>query len=147
MFTVERKRSLDVPAERVRALLADPAQLGVIMPRSARVEVLSQSDGRARVAVVVRMGPLGAQRVEGEARLLDDGLRFVAVTPMEIDVRWTIVPRAGGCEVVGRIATGLPKRLVPFARFVPQRMIEERIGAELDAALDAMAVAAAAPVL
>ena len=93
----------------------------------------------------MRLGRLGTQRVEGEARLLDDGVRFVAVQPMEIDVRWTVVPRDTGCDVVVRLVTGLPKQLAPLARFVPARMVEDRIGVELDSALDALAAATAVP--
>lgn len=145
MFTVERKRSFDQTAERIRAIVADPDQLGRLMPRAERVEVLARSENRARVAVVVRLGKLGTQRVEGEARLLDDGVRFVAVQPIQIDVRWTISARAEGTEVSVRLAAEVPPKLAPMARFIPQRMIEERIGVELEGALAALAAAAAQP--
>ncbi len=145
MFIVERKRSIDQPAERIKAIVADPAQLSRLMPRAERVEVLDRSENRARVAVVVRLGKLGAQRVEGEARLLDDGVRFVAVQPLQIDVRWTIVPRDQTTDVVVRLAAEAPAKLAAMARFIPQRMIEERIGVELESALTALAGAAAEP--
>ncbi|MDP9316444.1 MAG: SRPBCC family protein [Chloroflexota bacterium] len=145
MFTVERKRSIDQPAERIKAIVADPNQLSRLMPRAERVEVLARSENRARVAVVVRLGKLGLQRVEGEARLLDDGVRFVAVQPLQLDVRWTILPRDQGTDVVVRLAAEAPAKLAAMARFIPQRMIEERIGVELESALTALAGAAAQP--
>ena len=143
MFTVERKRSFDQPAERIRAIVADPDQLGRLMPRAERVEVLARSENRARVAVIVRLGKLGTQRVEGEARLLEDGVRFVAVQPIQIDVRWTILPRDEGTDVTVRLVAEAPPRLATMARFIPQRMIEERIGTELEGALAALGTAAA----
>jgi uncharacterized membrane protein len=138
MITVERKRTIDLPAERVRAVLSDVDQMQRLMPRAERVEVLSRSENRARVAVSLRLGKFGTQRVEGEARMLEDGVRFVAVQPMEIDARWSIVPYNDGSEAVVRVATEVPRALGAFARLIPQRMIEERIGVELDAALQAL---------
>ncbi|MBV9790856.1 MAG: hypothetical protein JOZ51_21860, partial [Chloroflexi bacterium] len=51
MITVERKRSMDLPAERVRAVLLDVEQLHRLMPRADRVEVLARNENRARIAV------------------------------------------------------------------------------------------------
>jgi carbon monoxide dehydrogenase subunit G len=141
MITVERKRTIDLPAERVHAVLTDVEQLQRLMPRTERVEVLSRNENRARIAVVVRLGKFGTQRVEGEARLLEDGVRFVAVQPMEIDARWTLVPSNEGTEAIVRVTTEVPKALSAFTRLIPQRVIEERIGAELEAALEALAEA------
>jgi uncharacterized membrane protein len=138
MITVERKRTIDLPAERVRAVLSDVDQMQRLMPRAERVEVLSRNENRARVAVSLRLGKFGMQRVEGEARMLEDGVRFVAVQPMEIDARWSIVPYNQGTEAVVRVTTEVPRALGAFARLIPQRMIEERIGVELDAALQAL---------
>jgi carbon monoxide dehydrogenase subunit G len=90
MIVVERKRSLPVAADRVRGVLADIDQLHLLLPRVERVEVLARSDARARVALQVRLGRLGTQRIEGEARLLDDGY---ASSPFS---RWKSM-RAGGC--------------------------------------------------
>ncbi|HEX6292882.1 MAG TPA: SRPBCC family protein [Herpetosiphonaceae bacterium] len=141
MITVERKRNLDLPAERVRAVLSDVEQMQRLMPRAERVEVLSQNENRARLAVTLRFGRFGTQRVEGEARLLDDGVRFVAVQPMEIDARWTIVSYEAGTEAVVRVMTAMPRVLGAFARLIPHRVLEERIGVELEAALDALEAA------
>ncbi len=143
MFTVERRRSFDVPPERVRAVLGDVEQLSRLLPRAERVDILARNENRARVAVTVRLGRFGSQRVEGEARMLEDGVRFVAVQPMQIDVRWMIIPRDGGCDVTVRLVTEVPTKMAAMARFVPQRMIEERIGAELEAVLAALATALA----
>ena len=138
MITVERKRNIDLPAERVRAVLSDVDQMQRLMPRAERVEVLARNENRARLAVTLRLGRFGVQRVEGEARLLEDGVRFVAVQPMEIDARWTIVPSNTSTEAVVRVMTEVPRKFGAFARLIPQRVIEERIGAELETALNAL---------
>lgn len=142
MFTVERKRIIHLPAERILAVLADVEHLERIMPRAERVEVLAQSENRARIAISLRLGKLGAWRVEGEARLADDGVRFVAVQPMQIDARWLVVPRGESAEVTARVVSELPAQFAKFARFIPQRLIEERVGMELESALTALESAA-----
>lgn len=139
MITVERKRSLPVAGDRVREVLADIDQLHLLMPRVERVEVLARGEARARVALLLRLGRLGAQRIEGEARLLDDGVRFITVQPVEVDARWRVLPREGGCDVLARLVVELPRRWAGMMRLMPQRIVENRIGAELDGALDRLA--------
>lgn len=138
MINVERKRTLHAPADQVRAVLANIDHLQRLIPRFERVDVTARNENRARVALLFRLGKIPAQRIEGEARLLDDGLRFIAVTPMQIDARFFVQPRDGGSDVVARLQTEIPRALAPFARLLPQRMIEERVGRELDASLDAL---------
>lgn len=136
MIVVERKRLIAVPADRVRAVLADVDRLDQLLPRVERAEVLARSENRARLAVVVRLGRLGAQRIEGEARLLEHGLRFVAVEPLQIDARWTVLPREAQSDVIAQVSFELPRRLAAITRLIPQRLIVERIGAELESALE-----------
>jgi ligand-binding SRPBCC domain-containing protein len=141
MFTVERKRTIDLPAERVRAVVSDVDQIQRLIPRAERVEVLARNENRVRLAITLRLGKFGVQRVEGEARVLEDGVRFVAVQPMDIDARWIIVPANTSTEAVIRVITEVPKMLGAFVRFIPQRMIEERVGAELETVLNALETA------
>lgn len=138
MIIVERRRTFAAPAEQVRAVLSDVAQMNRLVPRAERVEVLAQNESRARMVLIFRLSVLPPQRIEGEARLLEDGVRFVAVRPFQIDARYQVQARGEGCEVVARLGTEIPRALASVARFIPQRRIEERIGAELDAALDAL---------
>lgn len=138
MITVERRRTLLAPADQVRAVLSDIDHLQRLMPRAERVDVIARNENRARVALLFRLGKIPMQRIEGEARLLDDGVRFIAVTPMQIDARFFVQPREAGAEVVARLQTEIPRALAPIARLLPQRMIGERVGRELDAALDAL---------
>ncbi|WP_026370720.1 SRPBCC family protein [Kallotenue papyrolyticum] len=139
MLTVERKRLMGAPAQRVQALLNELERLPRWLPRLERVEVLSRTEQRARLALLVRLGRLGRQRVEGEARLLEHGLRFIAVEPAELDIRWLVLPRGEASEVQAQVALRLPPRFGALARFMPQRLIVDRIGAELDAGLEALA--------
>lgn len=138
MITVESKRTLRAPVDRVRAVLADVDHLERLMPRAERIEITSRNENRARIALFLRFSKIPAQRVEGEARVLEDGVRFIAVQPMQIDARYLVQPRDGATDVVARLATEIPKALAPFARLIPQRMIEERVQRELDASLDAL---------
>jgi carbon monoxide dehydrogenase subunit G len=137
MIVVERKRRIDASPERVRALLADPTQLARLMPRAERVDVLAQSEQRARIAMLLRLGRLGTQRVEGEARRLNDGIRFIAVQPMQIDMQM-VVGGHDAAEITARLGVELPRALGSIARWIPRRLIEQRIGAELEQALDAL---------
>lgn len=139
LLTVERKRLLPAPAQRVQALLNDLEHLPQWWPRLERVEVLSRTEQRARLALLVRLGRLGRQRVEGEARLLEHGLRFIAVEPTELDIRWVVLPRGEASEVQAQVALRLPQRFGGLVRLMPQRLIADRIGAELDAGLEALA--------
>lgn len=138
MINVERKRTFAVAAEQVRVVLQDVDQLKRLIPRAERVEVLARNESRARIALSFRLGVLPLQRVEGEARLLEDGVRFVAVQPLQIDARYQLVPRGESTEVTVRLGTEIPKALASFARLIPQRRIEERVGLELEDALDAL---------
>jgi len=138
ILTVERKRTLRAPAQRIIAALQDAANLEALMPRVERVEVLARGDRRARLALHMRFSRLGSLRVEGEARELDDGTRFVAVQPIEIDSRFRVTAHGDESDVVARLSFELPRQLAPFARWVPQRMIQERVARELDATLDAL---------
>jgi carbon monoxide dehydrogenase subunit G len=136
--TVERKRAFRAPAGRVVAALQDQANLQALMPRVERVDVLARGDRRARLALHMRLGRLGSMRVEGEARELDDGTRFISVQPMELDSRFQVTARGDESDVVARLSFQLPRQLEAVARWVPQRMIRERVARELDAALDAL---------
>lgn len=138
MINVERKRTFAVPAEQVRTVLQDVDQLKRLIPRAERVEVIARNESRARIALSFRVGVLPLQRIEGEARLLEDGVRFVAVQPFQIDARYLVLPRGESTEVVARLGTEIPRALASFARFIPQRRIEERVGVELEDALDAL---------
>lgn len=138
MITVERKRTIQAPASQIQAILSDIEQLPRLMPRAERVEVITRNENRARVALLFRIGPLPPQRIEGEARLLDDGVRFIAVTPMQIDARFFVQPRGDSTEVIARLGTEIPKPLQPFARLLPHRMIEEKVARDLELTLDAL---------
>lgn len=138
MIQVERKRQFAASVAQVQAILSDIDQLDRLIHRAERVEVLARNENRARVALTMRIGRIPPQQIEGEARLLSDGVRFVAVRPMQIDARYVVHERSDSTEVIAQLATEIPRALVPFARFVPQRLIDERIARELDASLDAL---------
>lgn len=138
MINVERRRMIAAPADVVRAILIDVEHMPQLMPRISSVEVRGSSDNRARLALNFRTSRLGTQRIEGEARILDDGMRFVAVRPVQIDVRWSVHQHGEGTEVTARLTIDTSALLGPIDRFVPRTLIEKRIGKELDASLDAL---------
>jgi len=135
MITVQRNRLTNVPAEKIRTIISDPEQLqraiGV-----GNVEVLSRNGDHARVAVNTGLSLPGADRVEGDAVTTPDGMRFTASQPMSMLLALTTVPQGAGSDVTVRIETELPPGLGMMARFIPQQLIEQRVGAELDRALE-----------
>ena len=138
MIEVERRRTILAPAPVVRAILVDVENLQQLMPRVEHVEVRGNTDNGARLALDFRGGPIGTQRIEGEARILDDGLRFVAVRPAQIDARWSVQERGGTTEVTARLTIDPGGMLGSLGRFVPRALIEQRLAKELDASLQAL---------
>jgi uncharacterized membrane protein len=138
MINVERRRILQAPVHVVRAILVDVEHLPQLMPRVERVEVRGNTDNRARLALDFRAGRLGTQRIEGEARILEDGLRFVAVRPAQIDARWSAQEHGATTEVTARLTIDSGSLLGPISRFVPRALVEQRIAKELEASLDAL---------
>ncbi len=138
MIEVERRRTILAPAPVVRAILVDVEHLQQLMPRVEHVEVRGNTDKGARLALDFKGGPIGTQRIEGEARILDDGLRFVAVRPAQIDARWSVQERGGTTEVTARLTIDPAGMLGSLGRFVPRALIEQRLAKELDASLQAL---------
>lgn len=138
MIKVERRRTIQASAQTIRAILIDIDNMQQLMPRIEHVEVRGSTDNRARLALNFRTRRFGTLRIEGEARILDDGMRFVAVRPAQIDVRWSVQQRGEASEVIGNLTIDTSVLLGPLDRFVPRAMIEQRIGKELDASLDAL---------
>jgi hypothetical protein len=139
MLEVERKTVIDAPISRVAAVLGDLSNLQRLLPRAEHVEVQHATDGRARVTFNVRAGRFGLRRVDGEARMLPTGLRFVAVRPLEIDARWLLRERGAQTEVTAHLGLVPGGFLGSFGRIVPQRFVTGRIGTELDASLRVLA--------
>jgi carbon monoxide dehydrogenase subunit G len=127
---------MNAPADRVRAVLSDPQQLQQAMPGVKDVQILSRTDDQARVAIETGLTLPGADRVEGDAFITPEGMRFTAAQPMPLALHLAAVPHGNGSEVTARIESELPPGLGMMARFIPQRVIEERVGAELDRALE-----------
>ncbi len=138
MIEVERRRTILAPVPVVRAILVDVEHLQQLMPRVEHVEVRGNTDKGARLALDFKGGPIGTQRIEGEARILDDGLRFVAVRPAQIDARWSVQERGGTTEVTARLTIDPGGMLGSLGRFVPRALIEQRLAKELDGSLDAL---------
>jgi carbon monoxide dehydrogenase subunit G len=138
MIAVERRRRIQAPAQVIRAVLIDVEHMQQLMPRVQRVDVRGHTDDRARLAIDLRTSRFGTLRIEGEARMLDDGLRFVAVRPAQIDVRWSVQERGEGTEVMARLVIDFGSLLGPIGRFVPRTLIEQRIAKDLDASLGAL---------
>lgn len=138
MIEVMRRRAIAAPGAAVRAVLVDMEQLGRLLPHVERLEVQATGENRARVAITVRAGKLGAQRIEGEARMLADGVRFIAVRPVQLDSQWTVQERGPASDVSLRFAVEPDGPLAAISRFIPRRIVEQRIGQELERSLDAL---------
>jgi carbon monoxide dehydrogenase subunit G len=138
MIDTQRKRLISAPAGAIREILVDATRMSQLMPRVEQVEVQGATAERARITLSFRLGKLGLQRVTGEARMLEDGMRFVAVSPVQVDAHWTVQTRGDATEVIARLRIDLQKVLGAFSRFVPRRLVEQRIGQELETSLDAL---------
>lgn len=138
MIEVERRRTIAAPADAVKAVLTDVEQLQRLLPRVERVEVFGSTGNRARLVLTVRFRRLGPQRIEGEARILDNGLRFVAVQPAQIDARWTLQSRGDATEVAAHWSIEPGRMLRTVTRLMPRRLLEERIGREVEGSLQAL---------
>lgn len=138
MIDTQRKRLISAPAGVIREILVDATRMPQLMPRVEQVEVQGATAERARLTLSFRLGRLGLQRVTGEARMLEDGMRFVAVSPVQVDAHWTVQARGDATEVTARLRIDLVKVLGGLSRFVPRRLIEQRIGQELETSLDAL---------
>lgn len=138
MIDVERRRMIGAPASKIKALLDDIEHLERLLPRVEKVEVQGKTENRARLAVSLRAGRLGLRRLEGEARMLENGLRFVVVRPAQIDARWTIRERGATSEVTAHLSVDPTGLLGSLGRFLPRRALEARLSQELDASLQAL---------
>lgn len=138
MIEVIRRRVVGASAQVVKDVILDLEHLGRLLPRAEKVEVQGGNENRARVTISVRAGPLGLQRIDGEARVLPDGLRFIAVRPVQLDTQWTIRERGDQSEVSIRFAADPVGPLGALGRFVPRRIVEHRIAQELDRTLDVL---------
>src|ERR671932_437013 len=138
MYEVERRRTIAAPPDKVKAALRDVEHLNRLLPQAEKVEVRGVTADRARVMVALRIAPMGLQRVDGEARFLPNGLRFVAVHPMQVDAQWMVEPNGEGSEVTAYLRIQPGGLLQSFGRFLPRRPIENQIGQELDASLQAL---------
>lgn len=136
MIEVQRSRTMNVPAERVREILADPQQLQHALPGVRSVTLLSRNGDQGRVAIETGMTLPGMERVEGDALITPEGMRFSAQQPMPMSIDMRAVPSGAGSEVTAQLAMELPPGLGMMARFLPQDLIDQRAGAELDRALE-----------
>src|SRR5687768_3399521 len=100
MIDTQRKRLIPAPASVIHAILVDATRMPQLMPRVEQVEVQGATPERARITLSLRLGRLGLQRVSGEARMLEDGMRFVAVSPVQVDAHWTVQSRGDATEVI-----------------------------------------------
>lgn len=138
MIQVERRKTIAAPVDVVKAALSDVEHLDRLLRRVERVEVQGSTAERARVTLALRTSRFGVMRIDGEARLLPNGTRFVAVKPLQIDSRWTVEARGDATEVTAQLAIELAPILGAFARFVPARMVESKLSQELDESLQAL---------
>ena len=138
MIEVERRKLVAAPVARLLEVLHNVEHLQQLVPRAERVDVQGQTENRARVAVWLRTGRFGLQRIAGEARVVPNGLRFIAVEPVQIDARWSVVERGDAPEVTVRLSIDPGGMLQSVSRFLPRRLIEQRLGHELDACLEAL---------
>lgn len=135
-ITISRTRFIGAPPATVFAVLADPQQLGTLLPRVRRVEFLERGPQSARIATHMAFGPFGDVRTEGDVRWQEGReLVFESQRPVPVTSRWTLTPSGAGTELLATLALDLTALIGPLAAFVPPERVADVVAPDLDAAL------------
>jgi len=140
MITVSRRSYIEAAnPEDVFTALADPNQIGTLMPRFQKVELhnYNQEACTARMVTHMSMGGIfGTIRCEGELTWVEPSeILFKVRTPVSVETRWTLTAALNGTELFATMSLDLAPLLGPMAAFVPPQMVSDILGAELESAL------------
>ncbi len=140
VVNVERERQINAAPEDVFAALSDTENLGRVLPRVKRVEVIKSGPMSARIATHMSLGPFGSIRSEGDVRWQTNReIVFSSSQPVPIETRWTLIPGEHGTHVRAELTLDLSSMMGPFSAFIPQENIAAMIGPDLDTTLGAVA--------
>lgn len=143
MITVTRRSFIEASTpEGVFAALSDPKEIGRLLPRVQKVELLSRDTAAARAKLVTHMsmgGIFGTIRCEGDLTWVEPReILFQVRTPLPVETRWTLSPAVNGTDLVATMGLDLTPLLGPMAAFVPTQSVADMLAKELEAALQAI---------
>jgi len=140
MITVSRRSYIeDATPTDIFAALADPNQIGTLLPRFEKVELHNYNPlaRTARMVTYMSMGGIfGTIRCEGDLTWVEPSeILFKVRTPLPVETHWRLTPAVNGTEIVATMSLDLAPMLGPVAAFVPVKMVSDILGGELDSAL------------
>jgi hypothetical protein len=145
-ISVQRARYIAAPPEAVFAALSNPANLGKMLPRVKKVELLEQGESEARIATHMQLTPFNTVRAEGHVRW--KGTREIIFStrhPVQVETRLELRPAVGGTNLYATLNLDLTPMMGALAALVPQDQVAAAAGPDLDATLTAIARATERP--
>jgi carbon monoxide dehydrogenase subunit G len=139
-IVIVRKREIAATPETIFAVIADPKNLAQLLPNVRSVEIIEQSDDRARLITSMSLGPLAGFKVEGVVRWrAGREIVFRSEAPIAVESSWSLTPVAGGTRVDVALKLDLASVIGPLAAFVPAEKVVSVVAPDMDAALDKIA--------
>jgi hypothetical protein len=136
MIHINRTRYIEAAPETVFVALADPNNLGGLMPRVRRVELLDRQPDRARIATQMSIGPFWNIRSEGDVRWqAGREVVFSSRTPVRVEAHWILTPCNSGTNLQVAFSLDLAPLMGMLAALVPQHEVANMVEPDLDAAL------------
>ncbi|EFO81082.1 cyclase/dehydrase [Oscillochloris trichoides DG-6] len=140
MITVSRRSYIEATSpEEVFAALADPTQIGTLMPRFEKVELLNYNEEARTARMVTHMamgGIFGTIRCEGDLTWVEPSeIVFKVETPVPVETRWILTSETGGTDLFATMSLDLAPMLGPMVAFVPKQLVSDILAGELESAL------------
>lgn len=138
MIRVERQINIEsATAREVFVELSDPHGLSTLIPRLRKATLEESSDERARLTLCISIGSMfGTICFAGNLSWTEpEEIVFQVAKPIDAKIRWTLTPKEHGTNVKVTATMNLAPLLGPMAMFVPQDIVQDIIGSELEHAL------------
>jgi carbon monoxide dehydrogenase subunit G len=118
-------------------VLSNPEGLTHLMPRLRKATLEDSGEDKARLTLCVSVGSVfGTICFNGNLRWEEpEKIIFRVGKPVDAEIHWTLTPADEDTIVAVSISLDLAPLLGPMAGFVPQDMVSDIIGKELEHAL------------
>lgn len=143
MITVTRRSFIEgTTPEDVFTALADPQQIGRLLPRVRKVDILDL-DMEARTGRLVTYmslgGIFGTLRCEGELTWVEPSeILFKVESPVPVETKWLLSRAVNGTDLEASMNLDLTPMLGAMASFVPVHTVSSILDKELESALVAI---------
>lgn len=138
MIRVERQITIEsATAREVFVELSDPHGLTTLLPRLRKATLEESGDERALLTLCISVGNMfGTICFAGNLSWTEpEEIVFQVAKPIDAKIRWTLTPTERGTKVQVAASMNLTPLLGPMAMFVPQDIVQDIIGSELEHAL------------